>query len=268
MTGDETLELARRAARCGADMLNTGVGWHEADVPTVSHNVPRAAWAYAVQRIKAAVAIPVVASNRINDPAVAEQLLASAQADLVSMARPLLADPAFARKARLGQAQHINTCIACNQACLDQIFQRRSATCLVNPGAARELDWTLHPVRARQRIAVVGAGAAGMNFAFNAAARGHQITLFEASSEVGGQLRLARNIPGKTEFDEMLRYFGVRLAQVQVTLQLNCSPSAADLCNGDFDAVVLATGVTPRIPDLPGIDRADVLRYDQVLSGA
>jgi 2,4-dienoyl-CoA reductase (NADPH2) len=268
MTGDETLELARRAALCGADILNTGVGWHEADVPTVSHNVPRAAWTYAVRRIKEAVSIPVVASNRINDPAVGEQLLASGQADLVSMARPLLADPEFARKARLGQAQQINTCIACNQACLDNIFKRRTATCLVNPSAARELDWTPRPVTLRKRIAVVGAGAAGMNFAFNAAARGHHITLFEAGSEVGGQLRLARNIPGKTEFDEMLRYFRVRLAQEQVKLQLNCTPSAADLCNGDFSEVVIATGVTPRIPDLPGIDRADVLRYDLVLSGA
>lgn len=268
MTGDETLELARRAEMAGADILNTGVGWHEADVPTVSHNVPRAGWAYAAQRIKAVVTIPVMASNRINDPAVAESLLACGQADLVSMARPLLADPDFARKARLGQADRINTCIACNQACLDNIFKRRTATCLVNPRAGRELDWVVKPAVRPKRIAVVGAGAAGMNFAFSAAERGHQVTLFESDAELGGQLRLARNVPGKTEFDEMLRYFGRRLAEEKVNLRLNCIATIDQLANGDFDEVVLATGVRPRQPDLPGSDRPDVLLYDQALSGA
>jgi len=268
MTGDETLELARRAAAAGADILNTGVGWHEADVPTVSHNVPRAGWAYAAQRIRAVVNIPVVASNRINDPAVAESLLESGQADLVSMARPLLADPDFVRKARLGQAQRINTCIACNQACLDNIFKQKTATCLVNPSAGRELDWVVMHAPLAKRIAVVGAGAAGMNFAFNAAERGHKISLFEAGSEVGGQLRLARNVPGKTEFNEMLRYFSGRLVEEKVDLRLNCAPSVGQLSDGDFDEVVLATGVRPRQPDIPGIDRKDVLPYDQVLSGA
>jgi 2,4-dienoyl-CoA reductase (NADPH2) len=267
MTGAETLELARRAQAAGADMLNTGIGWHESDVPTVSHNVPRAGWAYAVRRIKEVVTIPVIASNRINDPAVAENLLASGQADLVSMARPLLADPDFARKARLGQAQRINTCIACNQACLDNIFRHKTATCLVNPRAGRELDWVTHPASRPKRIAVVGAGAAGMAFAFNAAARGHQVTLFEASPEAGGQLRLARNVPGKTEFDEMLRYFRGRLTEEKVDVRLNCTATAEQLSNGDFDDIVLATGVRPRQPELPGIDRPDVLRYDQVLSG-
>lgn len=268
MTGEETLELARRAEAAGADILNTGIGWHEADVPTVSHNVPRGGWAYAVRRIKDAVTIPVMASNRINDPAVAESILESGQADLVSMARPLLADPDFARKTRLGQAQRINTCIACNQACLDNIFKRQTATCLVNPRAGRELDWVLHPAVPVKRIAVVGAGAAGMNFAFNAAERGHLVTLFEAGPELGGQLRLARNVPGKTEFDEMLRYFRNRLAEEKVTLQLNCAVTAEQLSHGDFDEVVLATGVRPRQPELPGLHRPDVLAYDQVLSGA
>jgi 2,4-dienoyl-CoA reductase (NADPH2) len=268
MTGEETLELARRAVLAGADILNTGIGWHEADVPTVSHNVPRGAWAYAVRRIREVVTIPVMASNRINTPEVAESILESAQADLVSMARPLLADPDFARKTRLGQAQRINTCIACNQACLDNIFRRESATCLVNPRAGRELDWVVQPALQPKRIAVVGAGAAGMNFAFNAAERGHKLTLFEAGSEPGGQLCLARNVPGKTEFDEMLRYFRGRMKEEQVELKLNCSPAAEQLASGDFDAVVLATGVRPREPDVLGIHRSDVLRYDQVLSGA
>lgn len=268
MTGDETLQLARRAELAGADILNTGIGWHESDVPTVSHNVPRAGWAYAVQRIKNAVTIPVMASNRINDPAVAEGLLAAGQADLVSLARPLLADPDFARKARLGQASRINTCIACNQACLDNIFKHQTATCLVNPRAGRELDWVTQPATPAKRIAVVGAGAAGMNFAFTAAARGHRVTLFEAGPETGGQLRLARNVPGKTEFDEMLRYFRGRLAEEKVDVRLNCAASAAQLAGGDFDEVVLATGVRPRQLALAGIDRPDVFAYDQVLSGS
>jgi 2,4-dienoyl-CoA reductase (NADPH2) len=267
MTGDETLALARRAEQAGADILNTGIGWHESDVPTVAHNVPRAGWAYAVQRIKEVVTIPVMASNRINDPAVAEGLLASGQADLISMARPLLADPDFARKVRLGQGNRINTCIACNQACLDNIFRHHAATCLVNPRAGREPDWVTLPALQPKRIAVVGAGAAGMNFAFNAAARGHQVTLYEAGPETGGQLRLARKVPGKTEFDEMLRYFRARLTDEGVEVRLNCAPSATELVNGQFDDVVLATGVRPRQLALAGFDRPNVLTYDQVLSG-
>lgn len=266
MPGHETLELARRVEAAGADMLNTGVGWHESDVPTVAHNVPRAGWAYAVSRIKAVVNVPVIASNRINDPGVAEALLATEQADLVSMARPLLADPDFARKARLGQADRINTCIACNQACLDNIFRHRTASCLVNPSAGRELDWRPRPAAAIKRIAVVGAGAAGMNFAFVAAERGHRVTLFEAAPETGGQLRLARNVPGKTEFDEMLRYFRGRLVDEGVTVRLNSRPTVEQLAGGEFDEVVLSTGVRPREPNIPGIHRPDVLRYDQVLS--
>ena len=268
MTGDETLALARRLEQAGADILNTGVGWHESDIPTVAHNVPRAAWAYAAARIKTAVSIPVMASNRFNDPAVVEAALQAGQADLVSMARPMLADPDFVKKARLGQAQRINTCIACNQACLDNIFVHRSATCLVNPRAGNELDWPDARAAQPKRIAVVGAGAAGMNFAFNAAARGHRVTLFEAGPALGGQLLLARNVPGKTEFDEMLRYFSRRLSDEAVELRLNCRPSVAQLAGGDFDEVVLATGVAPRALDVPGVDLPQVLRYDQALSQA
>lgn len=265
MTGDETLELARRVEQAGADILSTGVGWHEADVPTVAHNVPRAGWTYAVRRIKDVVTIPVMASNRINDPGVAEALLAAGQADMVSMARPLLADPNFARKARLGQPQRINTCIACNQACLDNIFKRQPASCLVNPQAGNEIDGAPLATSAPKRIAVVGGGAAGMNFAFGAAERGHAVTLFEAGSELGGQLRMARNVPGKTEFDEMLRYFRQRLADEEVAVRLHCAPTAAELTSEGFDEVVIATGVTPRALDVPGVERADVLRYDQAL---
>jgi 2,4-dienoyl-CoA reductase (NADPH2) len=196
---------------------------------------------------------------------VAEALLAEGQADMVSMARPLLADPDFARKARLGQPQRINTCIACNQACLDNIFKRQPASCLVNPRAGNEIDGAPLATSAPKRIAVVGAGAAGMNFAFGAAERGHAVTLFEAGAELGGQLRLARNVPGKTEFDEMLRYFRQRLTDEEVEVRLHCAPTAAQLTSEGFDEVVIATGVTPRALDVPGMERADVLRYDQAL---
>lgn len=267
MTGAETLELARRLEQSGADILNTGIGWHESDIPTIAHNVPRAGWAYASARIKAVVNIPVIASNRFNTPALVESTLQAGQADLVSMARPMLANPDFVKKARLGQADRINTCIACNQACLDNIFRHQTLSCLVNPRAGKELDWVVGSTGRPRRIAVVGAGAAGMNFAFSAAERGHRVTLFEADSALGGQLRLARNIPGKTEFDEMLRYFQRRLADENVELRLNCAPSAEQLAGGDFDEVVVATGVTPRVLHLPGMKLPHVLRYEQALSG-
>lgn len=183
------------------------------------------------------------------------------------MARPLLADPDFARKAREGRAESINTCIACNQACLDHIFQNKTATCLVNPRAGRELDWNEAPASEPKKLAVIGAGAAGINFAFNAAARGHRVTVFESQGRIGGQLLLARNVPGKTEFDEMLRYFAIRLAEEKVDLRLNARPNASELANGGYDAVVLATGVTPRIPEAAGIEHPMVLRYDQALNG-
>jgi 2,4-dienoyl-CoA reductase (NADPH2) len=206
MTGEETAEFARRVERAGADMINTGAGWHESAVPTMAATVPRAAWSAAVRNVKQAVSIPVMTSNRINTPEVAEEIIASGAADLVSMARPLLADPDFAKKTRLGRAEEINTCIACNQACLDRIFTDRTATCLVNPRAGREIEFKDGKSPAPQRIAVVGAGPAGMAFSINAAQRGHQVTLFEASHELGGQLNMAKQVPGKNEFHEMLRY--------------------------------------------------------------
>jgi 2,4-dienoyl-CoA reductase (NADPH2) len=265
MAGDETVAFARLLQGAGCDILNTGVGWHESTVPTIAHVVPRAAWTYAVCRIKQAVAIPVIASNRINDPYVADDLLARGYADLVSMARPLLADPAFVRKARTGRPRSINTCIACNQACLDRIFLDQTASCLVNPRAGQELDFDVPPPLRIKRIAVVGAGAAGMNFAFSAAERGHEVTLYEAQDRLGGQLLMARNVPGKTEFDEMLRYFAQRLEEEGVDVRLRCAPTAPDLAAGGYDEVVIATGVQPRRPEIPGIDHPKAVDYVQVL---
>jgi 2,4-dienoyl-CoA reductase (NADPH2) len=265
MTGQEVQELARRIEAAGADVINTGIGWHESAVPTVAHVVPRAAFSYAIGEIQKAVSIPIIASNRINDPGVANDLIASGIAGMVSMARPFLADPAFVRKARLGQAQRINTCIACNQACLDRSFKHENVSCLVNPRAAHEIEYGDAPARVPKRIAVVGAGAAGMNFAFSAAARGHQVTLFEASNQLGGQLLMASIIPEKGEFREMLRYFAGRLAEEKVDVRLHTAPTARQLVSGDFDVVVIATGVRPREISISGNNHPKVLTYVDVL---
>lgn len=265
-TSAEIEQHARAVAEAGADMLDTGIGWHEARVPTIAYMVPRAAWRDATARLKAAVSIPVMATNRINTPELAEELIASGTADLVSLARPLLADPAFANKARGGRADEINTCIACNQACLDYIFRDKVASCLVNPRAGHETEYSNLPARQKKRIAVVGAGAAGLSCALTAFERGHAVTLFEESDAIGGQMKLAREIPGK-EFAETLRYFATRLARSTVRLALSTQPNAEALAR-DFDRVVIATGVVPRIPSLAGIDHSSVLRYDEVLSGA
>lgn len=266
-TGAETAALARAIAEAGADVLNTGIGWHEAQIPTIASTVPRAAWSFAVANVKRAVAVPVVASNRINTPEVAEALIASGAADFVSMARPLLADPDFARKARLGMADSIDPCVACNQACLDRIFTARAATCLVNPRAGRELDFTAAPAAQGKRIAVIGAGPAGLAFAVEAQARGHRVTLYEADAAIGGQLHLARAVPSKGEFDGLVRYFGRRLADAQTEIRLGRQVTADEIAAGRYDAVVIATGVRPRRPEIPGIDHPKVVSYADVLTG-
>jgi 2,4-dienoyl-CoA reductase (NADPH2) len=267
LTAAETAAQAQVLAAEGVDILDTGIGWHEARVPTIAYTVPRAAWTFAVKRIKDAVSIPVMATNRINTPELAEALVASGTADLVSLARPLLADAAFAAKALAGRSAAINTCIACNQACLDYLFVNRPATCLVNPRAGRETEFPTGRARRAKKIAVVGAGAAGLACAVTAAERGHRVTLHEAAPRVGGQLNLAKVVPGK-EFAETLRYFETRLAETGVELRLESRPDARALAAAGFDELVVATGVRPRVPELRGIDHPKVARYDEILSGA
>ncbi|MCP3722626.1 NADPH-dependent 2,4-dienoyl-CoA reductase [Paraburkholderia sp. CNPSo 3272] len=267
MSGVEIAAFAKEIEAAGADLINTGVGWHESAVPTIAACVPRAAWRDAIRNVKEAVSIPVMASNRINTPEVAEELIASGVADLVSMARPLLADPDFAKKTRLGMADEINTCIGCNQACLDRIFTERTATCLVNPRAGREIEFAAGKALQPKRIAVVGGGPAGMAFAINAAERGHTLTLFEAHARLGGQLNLAKVVPGKAEFHEMLRYFEVRLKRLGVTLRLGQAATADELASEAFDEIIIATGVIPRMPDIVGADHPKAVSYIDVLAG-
>ncbi len=264
-TREEVLDLARAIEKAGASLINSGIGWHEARVPTIVTSVPRAAFAEVTRQVKNVVSIPVVASNRINDPDTAERIIASGQADAVSMARPLLADSEFVNKAAEGRADEINTCIACNQACLDFIFSDRPVGCLVNPRAGRETEFQDTPTDAPKKVAVVGGGAAGMATAAEAARLGHAVTLFEAQDKLGGQLNLARAAPGKDEFDETLRYYAGQMQKHGVTQRLGQRAEASDL--EGFDHVVIATGVTPRVPDLPGIDHPSVATYAEILSG-
>ncbi len=262
---DEIVAQAKAIEAAGATILNTGIGWHEARVPTIATSVPRAAFAGVTAKLRPEVTLPLVATNRINMPDVAEGILAGGGADLVSMARPLLADPDWANKARAGRADRINTCIACNQACLDHVFAQKQASCLVNPRACVETELVYAPTSAPKRIAVVGAGPAGLACATVAAERGHRVTLFDAADEIGGQFNLAKRIPGKEEFHETLRYFRHRIEDTGVALRLSTPVAAADLQG--FDAVVVAAGIRPRKVDFPGADHAKVVSYLDILTG-
>lgn len=262
-TLEEVVTLAKAVEAAGATIINTGIGWHEARIPTIATSVPRAAYTWVTRRLMGEVTVPLVTTNRINTPEVAERLLAEGAADMVSMARPMLADPDFVAKAAAGRPEDINTCIGCNQACLDHTFSGQITSCLVNPRACHETELVLTPTRRRKRVAVVGAGPAGLACAVSAAERGHDVTLYDAAAEVGGQLNVARKVPGKQEFDETLRYFRTRLAALGVDVRLSTRVAAGDLTG--HDEVVVATGVTPRTPDIPGIEHPSVVGYLDVL---
>ena len=266
-TWDEVVDLAREIEAAGATMLNLGIGWHEARVPTIVTSVPRAAFVAFAGRLKKDVSIPVVATNRINMPEIAEDILARGDGDLVSMARPLLADPDWVRKAERDAGDEINTCIACNQACLDHTFQQQRASCLVNPRAGYETRLVLTPVTHPKRVAVVGAGPAGLSCATALAERGHTVELFEAGEEIGGQFGIALRIPGKEEFAETIRYFRGQLDRLGVKVHLRTYASADSIRAGSFDEVVVATGVEPRIPDIDGIDHSSVMTYSELVHG-
>lgn len=265
LTGDEIANVARAAAEAGADLLTTGIGWHEARIPTIAQATPEAAFGFATRALKQAVTIPVAASNRINRPETAEKLLADGDCDLVMMARPFLADAAFVEKAASGRASEINICIACNQACLDHYFTGMPATCLVNPAALREEEFVASTAIYPRRVAVVGAGVAGLAAAATAAGRGHHVTLFEAAPHVGGQFDLAQRIPGKSVFAETIRHFEQRFAGAGGTLRCGIKAGPDDL--RDFDAVIVATGVRPRVPDLAGAEHPGVMTYADLLKG-
>jgi 2,4-dienoyl-CoA reductase (NADPH2) len=268
-TWEEVVQLAKALEAAGATMINTGIGWHEARIPTIATLVPRGAYAWVTQRLKGALTIPLIATNRINTPEKGEEILAAGMADMVSMARPFLADPYLPKKAKEGRAQLINTCIGCNQACLDQIFDRKVASCLVNPRACQE---TILPpdgqlAKQLQKVAVVGAGPAGLSAATELAGRGHEVHLFEAGPEIGGQFNLAKRIPGKEEFYETLRYYSSLLELRKVKVYLNTRVVPEQLLKGNFDRVVLATGVVPRQPVMPGIEHPIVVSYLNLLNG-
>ncbi|MGX1952721.1 oxidoreductase [Streptomyces anulatus] len=262
-TLEEVVTLAKEIEAAGATIINTGIGWHEARIPTIATSVPRGAFSWVTEKVRGAVSIPLVTSNRINTPEVAEEILASGRADMVSMARPFLADPEFVAKAAAGRADAINTCIGCNQACLDHIFSLKITSCLVNPRACHETELVLSPTRTRKRVAVVGAGPAGLACSVTAAERGHAVTLFDTADEIGGQLNVARRVPGKEEFDETLRYFRTRLAELDVEVRLSTRADTGTL--DGYDEIVLATGVEPRTPAIPGTDRPNVVSYLDVL---
>lgn len=262
-TFDETVQLAKAIEAAGATIINTGIGWHEARIPTIATPVPRGAFSWVTRKLKGHVTVPLVTTNRINDPGVADDILARGDADMVSMARPFLADAELLSKAQSGRADEINTCIGCNQACLDQIFVGKVTSCLVNPRACHETKMPIVAATHLKNLAVVGAGPAGLAFAINAASRGHQVTLFDANTEIGGQFNIAKQIPGKEEFYETLRYYRRMIDVTGVTLKLNHFVTADDLLS--FDEVILASGIEPRTPPIDGIDHPKVLTYLDVL---
>ncbi|TVT80516.1 NADPH-dependent 2,4-dienoyl-CoA reductase [Acinetobacter colistiniresistens] len=263
---EEVIQLAKEIEKAGATIINTGIGWHEARIPTIATKVPRAAFTWVTEKLKGEVSVPLITSNRINTPEMAEHVLASGQADMVSMARPMLADPEFVLKASEGRSDEINTCIGCNQACLDHIFSMKIATCLVNPRACYETELIFKETNAVKNIAVIGAGPAGLSFAVYAASRGHKVKVFDASNQIGGQFNIAKTIPGKEEFYETLRYFKRQIElQPNIELVLNHTASYDELSQANYDEIVVATGVTPRQLHIEGIDHPKVLSYIQVL---
>ena len=262
---EHVIALAKKIEEAGATIINSGIGWHEARVPTIVTSVPRGAFSFSTGKLREHVSIPVCASNRINTPELGEKIIADGEADMISMARPLLADPFFVVKAENGRADEINTCIACNQACLDHTFQMKRASCLVNPRACHELELRYLPTKNKKRVAVIGAGPAGMAASTVAAERGHDVTLFDASDKIGGQFNIAKQIPGKEDFEETIRYFGKMIEKRGVKLQLNQKITAQELYDGGYDEVIVATGISPRTPSIPGVDHPKVLSYLDVI---
>jgi len=264
-TLEEAIQLGKEIEKVGANIINTGIGWHEARIPTIATKVPRAAFTWVTAKFKEALSIPLITSNRINTPEVAESVLARSDADMISMARPFLADPEFVKKAEEGRGDEINTCIGCNQACLDHVFSMKMTSCLVNPRACHETIINIVPAGTLKKLAVVGAGPAGLSFAVNAAERGHRVTLFESSDQIGGQFNVAKQVPGKEEFYETIRYYARQIELRNIELKLNTRVDVAQLNSSDFDEVIIATGVTPRLPPIKGIEHSKVLSYLDVL---
>ncbi|MCQ2993866.1 NADPH-dependent 2,4-dienoyl-CoA reductase [Pseudomonas syringae] len=264
-TWEEIVQLAQAIEKAGATIINTGIGWHEARIPTIATKVPRAAFSKVTAKLRGSVGIPLITTNRINTPEIAEQILSEGDADMVSMARPFLADPEFVNKAAAGRADEINTCIGCNQACLDHTFGGKLTSCLVNPRACHETELNYIPTRQSKKIAVIGAGPAGLAASTVAAERGHHVTLFDSAAEIGGQFNIAKRVPGKEEFYETLRYFARKLQTTGVEVRLNTRVAVEDLLGAGFDEVILATGIAPRMPAIPGIDHPKVLSYLDVI---